>query len=114
MTKCFDVAKMVLDEATERFSPLWDIDQERLEIFESYCLGVDSVVEEFDAESLEIEVDEIMMNVSVRIGCPSVIIYSKHHLFYELVKRSVSIGFKNVNEDLIEISLVFPSLWKKV
>lgn len=60
--KCFDVVSMVVDEATDQFSQLWKINKERYEILKQYCDVLDSLVEEFDGESFNVEVDDISMN----------------------------------------------------
>lgn len=36
--KCFDVASMVIDDATERFKPTMRLNAERVDIFKDYSM----------------------------------------------------------------------------
>lgn len=111
--KCFDVADMIIDEATKRFSPLWKMNEERLDIFKEYCKGVDTLAEEFDGESIEVEVDEITLEVTVILECDEVIIETDNHMLYELAKRTIRYGFSTSEDGNLLVKFVFPSLWDK-
>lgn len=112
--KCFDVASMVIDDATERFSPLWKPNSERLDIFKEYCDAIDKLSKEFDGESFEVEVDEISLEITVSLECDEVIIESSNHILYELAKRTVKYGFSVSDEGNLLVKFVFPSLWDRV
>lgn len=111
--KCFDVANMVIEDANERFNPLWKINAERLNIFKGYCDAVDSLSKEFDGESFEVEVDEITMEVTVVLECDEVIIEKDDHILYELAKRTVRYGFSVSEDGNLLVKFVFPGLWDK-
>lgn len=40
--KCFDVAEMVIEEATNRFAPIFKEDTERKDILQQYCEAANS------------------------------------------------------------------------
>ena len=109
--KCYDVAAMVIEDANERFNPLWKINAEKLDIFKQYCDAADALSEEFNGESFEVEVDEITMNVTVALECDEVIIGRDNHPLYELAKRAVRYGFSVSEEGNLVIKFVFPGLW---
>ena len=111
--KCFDAANMVIEDANERFNPLWKINAERLDIFKGYCEAVDSLSKEFDGESFEVEVDEITMEVTVVLECDEVIIEKDNHILYELAKRAVRYGFSVSEDGNLLVKFVFPGLWDK-
>jgi len=112
---CYDdVAGIVIDEASKRFSPLWEINPENLNIFKNYCDAIDSISKEFDGESFEVEVDEITMEITIVLECFEVLIHTKKHLFYELIKRSVRFGFSTSEDGNLLVKFVFPSLWDRV
>lgn len=111
--KCFDVADMIIDEATKRFSPLWKLNTERLDIFKDYCNAVDALVEEFDGESIDVEVDEITMEVTITLECDEVLIESDTHMLYELAKRTTKYGFSVSEDGNLLVKFVFPGLWDK-
>lgn len=112
--KCFDAASIVIEDANERFSPLWKTNEERLNIFKRYCEAIDLLSDEFDGESFEIEVDEITMGISVTLECDEIVIESKEHILYELAKGAVRCGFSATGEGTLLVRFVFPSIWNKV
>lgn len=111
--KCFDVVSMVVDEASSQFGKLWTVDKYKYKVLKQYCDVIDSLVAEFDCESIDVEVDDIKMTIKISLECPEVVVYSSSHKLYELISRSVSFGFSHVNEDLLRTSIVFPSVWER-
>lgn len=111
--KCFDTVSMVVDEAKERFAPFHKINEERYEILKEYCDATDILIKETDAESLEAEVDEIEMTVSVTIECRELEVSHENDIFTQLAERAVSVEFYNSGSDLTGIKLTFPSIWEK-
>ena len=111
--KCFDVVSMVVEEATDRFSPLWKVDNDNYSILRQYCSAIDSISNEFDGESFEVEVDEITMEVTVVLECDEVIIEKDNHILYELAKRAVRYGFSVSEDGNLLVKFVFPGLWDK-
>lgn len=110
---CFDAASMVIEDANERFAPLWKVDAEKLNVFKQYCEAIDLLAEEFDGESYEVEVDEITMEITVTLECGEVVVKSKDHVLYELAKRAVRYGFSAAGGDNLLVKFVFPSIWDK-
>lgn len=111
--KCYDVATMVIEDANERFNPLWKINTERLNIFKQYCDAIDALSKEFNGKSFEVEVDEITMDVTVALECDEIIIERDNHPIYELAKRTVRYGFSVSEEGNLIVKFVFPGLWDK-
>lgn len=111
--KCFDAASMVIEDATERFKPLWCIDDEKLNVLKQYCDAIDLLSKEFDGESFEIEVDEITMEISIALECGEIVIESDNHILYDLAKRAVKYGFSPSTKDTLLIKFIFPSIWNK-
>lgn len=112
--KCFDVVSAVVDEATDRFSPIWEINEERYEILKQYCDVFDDLVEEFDGESLDVEVDDISMTIAITMECHEITIESQNHVYYSLAERAKFIGFSASEDGLLCAKVVFPSIWEKV
>lgn len=108
--KCFDVASMVIEDANERFSPVWKVDEERLNIFKQYCEAIDLLSKEFEGASFEVEIDEQTMEISVVLECDEIIIESDTHTLYELIKRTIRYGFSASGDSLL-VKFVFPSMW---
>lgn len=112
--RCYDVASTVIEEATKRFSPLWKIDEEKLDIFEEYCDAIDQLAKEFDGESFDVEVNETSMEIAVRVECNvPLLIKSQEDIFYELVKRAVRYSFSVSEDGNLLVEFIFPNLWEK-
>ena len=109
--KSREVAKMVIEEADKQFSPIWESDENSLPGLYQCCDWLDSLNEMFDSESIEVEVDEITMDVSVTIECNKVDV--ENCIFRKLIKCAKTYAFFKTTEDKIEIKFVFHSVWKK-
>ena len=111
---CFDVVSSVVEEANERFAPLWRLDQEKYKILEQYCSAIDSLIEEFDGESIEASVGEdTTMYVTIALECPELTVKSKEHKLYDLIERSIAFSFSQSEEENLVIKFLLPSLWVK-
>lgn len=111
--KCFDVVSMVVDEATSQFAPIWKENEEKKEILEQYCEVIDSLSNEFDGESFEVDVDDIKMTISIKLECQDMTLRSKNHKYYELAQRAVSFGLSVSESGNLVVEFVFPSIWER-
>lgn len=111
--KCFDVVSMVVEEATERFSPSWRVNQKSYDILRQYCEVLDFLAKEFDGESFDVEVDEIKMTVAISMECHDMVIESQDHKYFSLAKRALSFGFSVSENGLLCMKFVFPSVWER-
>lgn len=113
MIKCFDVVEMVTEEASRQFSPLFRENAERKSILKEYCAALDEMAEDFNGEAFEVSVDDIEMTISIKLACSDILIQSKEHPFYELVKRSARFNISHGDGDNLAVEFVFPSIWEK-
>lgn len=112
--RCFDITEMVLDEATEQFSPIWVVDEEKKKVLKQYCEALDILSEEFNGQAFEVDVDEVKMTISIKMFCEEITVYEEPHLFYDLGGRALSMSFSYSEEDdTMAVEFVFPSIWKK-
>ena len=112
--KCFDVVESVVEEATKRFSPIFVENGEAKSILKQYCEVLDSIVDDVSGSSIEVEVDEIKMIITVSIGCSEIIVYPDNDLFYKIAQRSIAIGFRaGEDPESIVVDFVFPSIWER-
>lgn len=109
---CFDVVSMVVEEAANRFSPIYDLNEDKYKFLKDYCSVIDDIFKEFDGEYYDVEVDEITMKVSIAFGCDLITITSSKHRLYEIMRHACSVEFCEKNGK-IEVRLVFPSLWDR-
>lgn len=111
---CFDVVSMVVEEATNQFSPVWELDDEKFKILGQYCGVIDSLAKEFDGESYDVEIDDIKMDIIISLECQDITIENHQHKYYELISRAKSFGFSTTENGNLSVNFVFPSVWKKV
>ncbi len=112
--KCFDVISMVIEEATNQFSPLWEVDKDSCDILKQYCSVIDSLAEEFNGESFDVSIDDIKMTIGITLECPDITIESAAHNFYKLAQRSNSVSFSVSEDGNLNVKFVFPSVWRKI
>lgn len=112
--KCFDVVTMVIEEANNRFSPLWKINNDKLSVLKQYSEAIDRLSKEFNGESFDVEVDEISMEITIALECDEIIIEDKNHILYELANRTVKYSFSVSEDGNLLVKFVFPSVWEKV
>ena len=111
--KCFDVANMAIEDANERFAPIWKANSDKLDMLKKYCAALDELAQEFDGTSFEVEIDEIDMSVSIALECDEIIIESNDHVIYQLAQRAIKYGFSISEDGKLLIKFVFPSIWEK-
>jgi len=70
------------------------------------------LVEQTDAESIEVEIDDTKMAIIVSIECISMEVDNKSHVFHELAKRAVSFGFSESDGNTV-VKFVFSGIWDK-
>lgn len=111
--KCFDVVKMVTDEATEQFAPIWNLNKAKEDVLKQYCSVIDKLAIDFDGNSFDVEVDEVTMAISITLECGDITITEKNDPFYELIKRTISVGFSVSDNEMLNVKFVFPSVWDR-
>lgn len=113
MVKCFDVVSAVAEEATKLFAPIWILNTEKYSEFEQVCEKIDILIKEFECTSLEVEVDEIKMTISISLECESITIKTKGNWFYDIIPNAVALKFTCINDNSMKAEIVFPSVWKR-
>lgn len=108
------ILEMIVEEANERFYPTLKLHKEHYNILCQYCDIIDVLNKEFDSESVDIEVNEETLDIIFEIECGDVVIRERNHVFYELIKHTISHGFSATDEGLLKITLVFPGIWEKI
>ena len=113
--KCFDVVKMVVDEATEQFAPLWKVNDEKLSALKDKCADIDSLILDFGGEEMEVDVDNSKLTISICISCCEGIIVEGGIVFQRVVTDALSVSFANSdNSDGVNVTIIFHGVWDKV
>lgn len=109
---CFDVASMVIDEATKQFGLLWKVDTDRLEVFKNNCDLIDELSDGSHGVSYDVDINEETMDISITLECEDLIADSKDHVIYRLMNETKSINMFAHDGNLC-IKFKFGSIWDK-
>ena len=109
--KSYNVVSEVLDEASKRFSPLFKQNDDKRKGIQKICEMIDNIVEPFDGESFDIEVDEENKNICMSLECHDVTIDSKTHPLYGVIGCSCSFQVSHKDSDTMILQFTFPSIW---
>lgn len=110
--KCFDVVKMVTDEATNQFQPIFRIVKKNEEILKSYCEVIDQLAEQFNGAAFEAEVNRETMDIAVSLVCEEFIVDAKSGLtLSRIANKAKHMGFKVADDEYVQVSFVFGSIW---
>ena len=114
LINCFDVVDVVVQEATERFAPVWEVNTRRYNVLKQYCSIIDSLSDRFGGESYEVEIDETKMTISIKLECLDMTIKSVTQIFYGLADQAEPANFtSNPENGNLIVEFVFPSIWKR-
>lgn len=112
--KSFDIVNMVLDEANERFGPLFKPVEERVEILKQYCGAIDTLLSKGEGKEFEIEVDEDDMTVHISFQVTDMIADNpRTDPLPQLIARASEVEIRPVDGENICVSFTFPSLWEQ-
>lgn len=115
--KCYDIVSMVVDEASSQYAPTLTEDEESRSILKEYCEAIDLLYSQYDTISYDASVNDITKNITVKIECVVFDVASinktEYKIFYDLVRRSVSVNFFT-SKDINTVTVFeFPSIWKE-
>ncbi len=110
--KCFDVAEMVINEASSQFGILWKVDNEKLQRLKENCDLIDELSDDSCGVSFDAFVDEITMDISITLECEELIADNKDHVIYHLMDAAKAINLFARDGNLC-IKLRFGSIWKR-
>lgn len=110
---CYDIAKMIIDESTNKFGNIYELNDDKIKEIKFCCEIIDSLYEEFEGESYTVEVDEETMNVVMTLECGEIVITSLTHDFYEFLESVEKCIFSAGENDRLYIKFLFSSVWEQ-
>lgn len=112
MIKCFDIVESVIEVATDRFKPSWEVEEKYVGFLKTYCDVIDAISEKNSCMSYDVGVDEERMTIKIVLDCPD--FESDDNRLTELIKHTVEFGFSVSSDNTLLVRFVFPSVWKHV
>lgn len=107
--KCFDVVKMVTDEATAQFAPLFYENPVKLSHIENFCSYIDFLIKKYNGISCDVEINSISLEIKVTITFQT----DEIQLPKDLACHS-QISFHSINNQFIDLEFLFPGIWSKI
>ena len=112
---CFDAVSFVLDDAQERFGASWKLNNNELKRLKLDCSEMDAVVQEFNCESVEAEIDEETMELTVSLACEEMTFeYGRSNPFFKVIQRTSAFGFKQSDDGNLVAFFRYGSLFSRV
>lgn len=111
--KCYDVAEMVVDEATSQFGSLLKVDEGKQQELKECCGMVDVLAEKFGGISYEVEVDDETTDITVSLVCGEVEVDTASDDFYGLMRKAKRVGLKSYEKEQLQIDFIFGGIWVK-
>lgn len=114
--KCYDVVKMVTDEATKRFGTRYYVSDESERNLESKCKMIDNIAKRFDGESYEVNIDEETTDITISLICDEFEVEKSEEEFYELIEQAKQVLIKpcDPNSTQIQLDFVFDGIWESI
>lgn len=109
--KCYDVAEMVVDEATSQFGSLLMVDEEKQKELIECCGMIDVLAEKFGGISYEVEVNDETTDITISLVCNEFEVDTTSDYFYELMRKTQKVGFKSYEDEQIQIDFIFSGIW---
>lgn len=111
---CYDIVSMVTEEATERFAPIWSVDETLREVLEKLCGAIDLLSDEFGGVAYECEVIDATKEISVSLICPEIIVLDNNHRIYNVMKYANRFSVYNTEDnECVNICFEFPGIWEE-
>jgi hypothetical protein len=105
---------MVIDEATDRFAPLFKPVESDIGIFKEYCEECfDKIIADQDVEAFTCEVDEDTMDVSVILEMFTLESGDPNSPVQKLMHVAKSFRVTNPDGENVKVTFTFPPLWEK-
>lgn len=111
---CFDAVSFVLDDAQARFGASWKINSEELKKLKMDCSEMDTVVQEFNCESVEAEIDEETMELTISLACEEMTFeYGRSNPFFRVIQMAKSFGFKRLEDGNLTVFFRYGHLFSR-
>lgn len=112
--KCYDIAKMVIDEATKRFGTGYCVNDVNVSSLKARCELVDRLAKRFNGTSYEVDVDEENTDITISLTCDEFEIGNPKDDFYKITAQAKQVNIKPCSPDSSQVQLdfVFDGIWE--
>jgi len=121
MIKCFDIAQMVINQASKEFCDKFQQDETKLTDLENKCYIIDAFLEPGGSfwcnESYGVDVDVDIDTQEIIIGCDfDFCEFRQKDPMYTLMEKAnrIIINMSTEHEGAIRMEMRFPGIWSRV
>lgn len=113
MIKCYDIATLVTNEATEQFGSSVHEDPLKKARLQSFCNTLDDAISRFGGTSMKVEVDDVTMDITITAIFDTFEVDDPRDSFHDLFRRSkrVTIQPDEDSDDMIQIAFLMDGIW---
>lgn len=105
----YDIAEMVIEEASDRFSKT--ISEAARTRLKDTCALIDELVSEYDCDSAEFAVNEETTDLEISLECPDLTIENdSSETFLNVIKEMSEISF-SLSDGNLKVNLLMRGLW---
>lgn len=105
----------LIEEGTERFAPRFVQDKHRVEDMDKICELVDWFVRSQQCESVDVDVDEGSLRLTISIVFFDAILQRlASRPFYDLIQLLDSFGFEKAGDNYVCMKLNVDGLWEEI
>lgn len=108
----FEIAKIVVDVATEKFEPMWAIDEDRLQALADFFVPIDTMFNETPHGNLTVSVNESDMSLNVVFSVDQLYAETPRDMYPVLFERATKVTLSSEFNQLV-VACVLPGVWKR-
>lgn len=109
---CYTWVENVIEMARDDFAGALVLDEEKFASLRSTCMMIDEMMDEFECESYDVQVEYETQNLVISFSCLDMVMENgRNHKFFHVAKRATSLNVVPENEDCMTVSFIFGGLW---
>lgn len=106
---CFDIVKIIIEEASNQFSPLFREDPFKLSRLKSQCDYIDKIANQYNGISCEVEIDSITTEISIILALDDKSLVLSSIILPQLAQSEIFFD----EEHSICLKFIVPGIWSK-
>lgn len=108
----YDIVDEMVSEATEKFGERYVLNQTKYDLLDEACGIIDLLVDEFGVECVEVEVDDIIMRLTIAIECGDIVLQDgRKHDFFKLTSMLDSFSFSRTEKGELRMEFRLDNMW---
>ena len=112
---CRNKVMSLIDETSKSFGSQYTLNKEKRDRLDKVCDGVGELIEGFDCEDFDVNVDNVTKQLTIAIICDEMLFENgRSHEFFKLIQLLSSFSFSKKGKESICVNLNIDDMWEKV